>query len=390
MTVLALGFGLLLFASSAPAADVATDNPRRTALDKAVHDAAGAYFRDSCHVGLSMAVLRDGDTRFYNYGSTSRSNSRLPSRRSVYEIGSVTKTFTGTLAALAVVEGRMELDGDFRRHLKESYPNLESGGKPITLRTLAAHTSGLPGDIPDSSDLFEKSDADRLPFDLLERERPYDRDRYLKELHSVRLAAPPGDGFIYSNIGMKLVGFGLEEVYGRSFAELIAERIAAPLDMRRTFLEVPPQEEHLLVQGYNHNGKPMPYHLANLGAAGGLYSTSEDLIRYAVWHLGEDDPVIRQAHSLIAGTLDSYGRGMNWYVAVTPEGERKVWQSGGTFGMSSQLILFPEAREAYVLLANDACPNTQSELEKLAFTARAGVRMSTADRQGRDPGAALD
>lgn len=362
-----------------PAIATPANNLPTTPQDGIVATAAETFFKDSCHVGLSMAVYNRGTTRFYNYGTTSKSRPSLPTQRTLYEIGSVTKTFTGVLASKAILDGRMTLDGDFRSYLAEPYPNLELDGKPITLRTLTAHTSGMPRDIPDNSDLFQNPDFDTLPDKLIARERDYDRARYLRELHQVKLAATPGTTFNYSNIGMKLVGFGLEQVYGDSYGQLLNRHITAPLGMKHTALSVRPLDRRYLAQGYGATGRPTPYHLANAGAAGGLYSDTEDMIRYATWHLDESDPLIRQSHTVIAGTLSNYGRGMNWNMATTSDIEgkvwdRKIWQSGGLYGMSSQVILFPDSREAYVLLANDACFKTQSELETIALTVHAALK----------------
>ena len=362
---------LLALALIGPAAaQVPTDNRLRTDLDRTVHSAATAFFADPCHVGMSMAIYERGKVWFYNYGTTSKSRSSLPTQRTLYEIGSVTKTFTGILASKAILDGKMTFDGDFRPYLERPYPNLENDGVPVTLRSLVAHTSGLPADLPDNSDLFAEADFETLPFKLVEREKDYDDARYLDELHGVELAWEPGKQFSYSNLGTKLVGFGLRNVYGAPYSQLVQEFVTGPLGMTSTGFSVPPAQRHLLAEPYGVSGKPVPYHSPNIGAAGGLYSNNEDMIRYAAWHLDESIPVVRRSHELIAGSMEEFGLAMNWYVALH-NGERKVWQSGGVFGMSSQLILFPDSSAAYVLLANDACMNTQSELEKIALAVHA-------------------
>jgi CubicO group peptidase (beta-lactamase class C family) len=339
-----------------------------------VHGAATAFFADQCHVGMSLAVYDRGKVRFYNYGTVSKSNRRLPSRRTLYEIGSVTKTFTGVVASKAILDGKMTLDSDFRAYLEGSYPNLAKEGVSLTLRSLVAHTSGLPRDMPDNSELFVEPDFETLPFKLVQREKDYDDARYLEELHGVTLASEPGKQFSYSNLGTKVVAFGLQKVYGAPYSQLVHDFVTRPLRMRRTVLSVPPAQRHMLAEPYGVSGKPVPYHLPNAGAAGGLYSTTEDMIRYAAWHLDETIPLVRRRHELIAGSSEEFGRAMNWYVARHDNGERKIWQSGGVFGMSSQLILFPDSSAAYVLLANDGCFNTQSELEKIAFAVHASAR----------------
>lgn len=342
-----------------------SDNPKRSASDKAVDKAAGEFFAEGGHVGLSIGIYDGGKTVFYNYGTTNKSVPRLPDQKSIYEIASITKTFTGALASGALLDGKMTLDGDFRAYLSEPYPNLEKNGKFITLRLLAAHRAGLPKNVPDTDALFKNPNFDTLPFQLIELEKTYDDAAYLRALHQVELRSEPGSEFVYSNFGIKLIGFGLQHVYRQSLEQLLTTQILDPLGMKRTGLAVSPHNERLLVQGYSPSGKPMPYHLFNAGAAGGLYSDADDMVRYIRWQLDESDPVIRQSHSAIFGNGDHVQEGMVWY--MTQEGgERKLWESGGAFGMASQLVLYPESKIGVVLLANDGGFSTQEQLGAMA------------------------
>jgi serine-type D-Ala-D-Ala carboxypeptidase/endopeptidase len=366
----------MAFAASA-SAGVPTDNPRKSPLDQAVDAAATTFFSDRCHVGLSIAITDRGRRHFYDYGTVSKAAPRLPTPRSLYEIGSVTKTFTGVLAAKALIEGKMSLDNDFREYLHGTYPNLQLNGKPITLRTLASHTSGMPRDIPNNDYLFHgKPDFDKLPYLLLEREKGYDRRRYLDELHEVQLASEPGAKMSYSNIGLKLIGFGLETVTGLDFDRLLARDITHPLKMTDTALMLSQSQRSRLAQGYLPGGSPAPNTLPNAGAAGGLISSAEDMVKYAEWQLDERNPVIARAHQPIWGTPENFAVGLIWDIGRTADGERRLWHSGGVYGMSSQLILFPDSQQGYVLLANDGCMNTQGQLETIAMTIRSAPRNS--------------
>ena len=341
-----------------------------SSFDLAVDRAVANFFKDSIHVGLSIGIYDNGSVHFYNYGVTSKTRPQKPTSQSLYEIASVTKTFTGALASKALLEGKMSLDSDFRSYLKEAYPNLELNGKPVTLRSLASHTSGLPKDIPDSDALFQHPDFDKLPFQLIASEEPYDTKRYLDELHDVTLSNKPGAKMRYSNIGIKLISFGLENVYGRSYGRLLEDFVIGPLGMKHTGLAVTARDKSRLVQGYSSSDKPMPYHLLNAGAAGGLYSSTEDLIKYVAWQLAEVDPIVKKSHALISGDIGSFGTGLISDETTTADKERKIWHSGGAYGMSSQLILFPDSNVGLVLLANDGGFNSQHDLDMLAMAIR--------------------
>jgi CubicO group peptidase (beta-lactamase class C family) len=350
-----------------------SDNSKRTEFDRALDRAVVEFFAKGPHVGLSIGIYDRGKTVFYDYGTVDKSVNRIPDKRSIYEIASITKTFTGALASKAVLDGKITLDGDFRHYLGASYPNLEKNGKFITLRLLAAHRAGLPKNVPDTDALFKNADFETLPFQLIDLEKPYDDEAYLRALHNVQLRNEPGSEFVYSNFGVKLIGFGLQHVYHQSLEDLLKKEILTPLGMKRTGLAVFPHDRRLLVQGYSPGGKPMPYHLFNAGAAGGMYSDAEDMVRYIHWQLDESDPVIRQSHIAIFGSGEKVQEGLIWY--MTEEGgERKIWESGGAFGMASQLVLYPESKIGIVLLANDGGFSTQDELGALAREIRAAYR----------------
>jgi D-alanyl-D-alanine-carboxypeptidase/D-alanyl-D-alanine-endopeptidase len=340
-----------------------------TDIDSAVQQAVAPFMAGSCHVGLSMAVVNGESSGFYNYGSTVRGQSVLPTPDSVYEIASVTKTFTGVLAARAVLERRIELDADFRQYLPQPYPNLTWQGHPITLRTLATHRSGLPRDLPDTDDLYAHPDDEQQPSQLLARDAPYDRRRYLRELHSVQLRHEPGAVEAYSNLGLKVIGWGLEKVYATPYEQLVQRTILAPLGMSSSGFVLTAAESRRLVRGYSRGGNLMPYHLRNAGAAYGLYSTPHDMANYARWQLDESIAVIRLAHQPIYADLAS-GQALIWNVAMD-HGSRMLWHGGGTFGMSSQVVLYPDQHEGYVLLANDTCAGTESALGDIATAVHA-------------------
>lgn len=344
---------------------LASDNPSTSDQDRVIDRASRQLFSNTCHVGLSIAVSRDARGYFYDYGSTSRETAKLPTPDSVYEIGSVTKTFTGALAAQALVDHRMALDADFRSYLPASYPNLAWQGKPITLRTLATHRSGLPRDLPDTDDLYSHVDFETLPSRLIARDAPYDHARYLRELHGVQLTTAPGEREAYSNLGLKVLGFGLETISGAAFETLVSRDILQPLGMSSTGFVVSTADQPRLVEGYSRGGHRMPYHLRNAGAAYGLYSTTRDMAQYLRWQLDERLMLIRRAHEPLIGDQTD-GKAMIWNLALASNGHRLLWHGGGTFGMTSQVVLFPEDHQGFVLLANDTCEGTERALRQLA------------------------
>ena len=372
---LALFLGVSAASKAQTIRPLPTDNPKVTKADKAVGEAVSKFLSNSCHVGLSIAMVKGGQTTFYNAGSNFRDKQELANPDNIYEIASVTKTFTGALAADAVVDHRMKLDANFGEYLPQAYPNLAWQGHPITLRTLATHRSGLPRDLPDTDDLYANRNFNTFPDQLIARETGYDEARYLRELHSVHLNSLPGSNEVYSNLGTKVIGFGLEHVYGMPYETLIEQKILRPLGMTSTGFVIASAKQSRLVRGYDQNGKLMPYHLPNAGAAYGLYSTLRDMEKYLRWQLDEANPVIALAHQPLLGKVED-GEGLIWNLAVD-RGTRILWHGGGTFGMSSQIVLYPDAQEGFVLLANDTCQGTEGGLKDIAMEVHQALDSAT-------------
>jgi len=342
-----------------------TDNARQSPLDQAVDQAARAFFASGCHVGLSVAAVTPGASFFYDYGSARRDAAALADSTSLYEIASVTKVFTAALAARAVIEHRLSLDGDFRADLPGAFPNLELDDRPITLRWLIAHRSGMPRDIPDTDAIFAKHDPLTRPYELRARLGSLDRRRLIAALHGIRLRQGPGAEEHYSNAGYLLVGLGLERVYGQPFEALMERRLLRPLAMRATTFSVPPSRRDRLVTGYDLLGRRMPEHPRSAGAAWGLYSSPEDMARFVRWELERRDPAVILSQQLLLGS-ESDGVAMPWHVMLD-RGEPMLWYSGESFGMTSQVVLFPRQHEGYVLLVNDACTGSEQGLAQLAM-----------------------
>ena len=348
------------------------DNPLHTALDRAVAAQADRFFASGCHVGLSLAAVRRDETDFYNYGATTRHGPELPDKRSLYEIASVTKVFTAALAAKAVVDHRIALDGDFRSHLPGSYPNLAWNGKPITLRWLLTHRAGMPRDIPDTDAIFAKHDLMTLPFEYVALSRGFDRSRFVSALHAVHLRSAPGDKEVYSNAGFLVIGLGLEKVYGQPYRELLRRTILNPLGMSSTDLIVRGADRPRLMKSYDRYGRVMPYHPQDAGAAWGLYSSTEDMAKFVRWQLDERDPTVVRSHQPLVGNAAD-GVAMAWHLELAGH-DRMLEHSGGSFGTSAQVVLFPGLQEGYVLLTNDACEGTEGALRDFAVALHDRVR----------------
>lgn len=300
-------------------------------------------------VGLVVGARTGSETRFWCRGE-------LPDREtSVFEIGSVTKTFTSLLLADLARDGVVALDDPVSRYLPAAPP---VRGRPITLEDLATHHSGLP----------------RLPAGLLwpalttQRGDPYAR------LDEAALAAavprtppkrPPGRRFRYSNHGAGLLGWALARAAGTTYDELVGDRVTRPLGLTDTGIEVPVGAAHRVAAGHNwRRGDAGPWHLAALAGAGGLRSTAPDLLRYLA-AFAEDDtgPLAESAAETrrVRHRVGKLGVGLAWMVIAGGEGPRRfrlpsdvLWHDGGTGGYRAFAAVVPATGGAVVVLSNQA------------------------------------
>ncbi|HEY8959194.1 serine hydrolase domain-containing protein [Chitinophaga sp.] len=342
-----------LFLSSIHAqAQVTTDNLRKTKVDSLVQSALTVFMQDTRRVSAEVGVYTGGQTYIYRY-----SKSTLPDINTPYEIGSISKTFTGYLLAKAVVNKKVKLDDDIRFYLNGDYPNLQYKGRAIQLKHLITHLSGLPFLLPDSRDLFQQPE-DSIPGIINAQQQDYSTAAFLNDLHQVQLDTVPGYHFKYSNAGAQLLGIILERIYGMSYAELVRKFITRPQHMKHTTALLPDNA----AKGYNQRGRIMPYNPPMMAAAGGIYSSVDDMLQYIRLHADETDPSAKLTHQPAWGDINNFAIGLNWQMNKTSNGLRRIWQSGGTFGFASYCVVYPERNTGIVILTNEADRTAQEAL----------------------------
>lgn len=328
---------------------VPSDNPLRDATDSLVERLVRPYIQQGHTAGLCLAVIGPKAVRRYCYGEVRRGSRQLPDpRRTIFEIGSVTKTFTALLLARQTLRGRVALPDSVNRYLPRTIPPLAYAGAPITLETLANHTAGLPR-LP--ANIYNG------PIDPADPYRHYTPDSLLRFLRGYRPTVRPGTQFSYSNLGAGLLGSLLARQAGRSFEELIVKNICRPLRLRDTYLELPATQLPRLAQGYDEKGEPTAvWHLAALQGSGAIKSTLQDMIRYTRAQLGQFRHPLTRAMRLtqqetFRGPDNTMGLG--WRIARQPT--RTYWHhSGGTGGGRSFVGFDPGRQLGVVVLSNAA------------------------------------
>jgi serine-type D-Ala-D-Ala carboxypeptidase/endopeptidase len=319
--------------------------------------------------GVSVAVIRDGVTRFHNAGIADRAANRPASEHMVYEIGSISKTFTSLILAHAIREGRAKIDDDVRKHLPPGYDNLVRDGRAVTLRDMLTTTSALPDNIPDWMATMGTLPPDQLTATVARLLAGYDTPRFLAELKTVQLVDVPGHLPRHSNTASQLQGIVAERLYGQSYDALLARFIEKPLGMRAGGAAVPPA---LLATGYSGEGAvrarlDMPV----IRAAGGLHYSTADMARYLSAHIAASDAAMALTHQPLFGAPGASQIGFHWVIGKTADSLVYLRHSGGTFGFSSYCDFYPAQRYGVVVLANSS--NAQNTAQGLADAIHAAL-----------------
>lgn len=344
-----------------------SDNKLKTRLDSLVNSTVSAFMNDSSRVGLSIGIIKDGISLFYNYGTTEKGKRQIPTANSVYELASITKTFSSALLAKAVLDKKVKLDDDIRLYLDGKYPNLEYKGVPIKLINLANLTSGLPNWMPDNKDLFSKANPDSIPYILDAIHKKYSRADLYRDLHHVKLDTVPGSVTRHCNTAAQLLGYIMERVYGARIDQLLKKYFAEPLKMRNTAFLADGKLPAALVKGYDGKGRVMPFIVwEDLRVAASISSTASDMLKYMAYQMDGSKAEVMLSHRPTNGTPENGAIALNWKVNVTDKGIRKFSHTGGSLGFSSYIVFYPDQKTGIILLANEAGPTTQGALISLA------------------------
>jgi serine-type D-Ala-D-Ala carboxypeptidase/endopeptidase len=308
-----------------------------------------------------VGFIDEGGPRWVAHGSPYLNGDSL------FEIGSVTKAFTGILLAEMIERGEVALDDPVAKYLPESVKLPVYNGKPITLGSLVTQSSGLP----------------RLPPNLkpADAENPYADyrvDQLYEGLAAVKLTVEPFQRYEYSNFGTGLLGHVLARRAGKSYYELLRERVLKPLAMNDTVIELSADQRERLIPGYTAGLQPAKnWDLPTLAAAGALRSTANDMLKLLSASLGlrpVDSPTLvkalaRAPEALLPAGSETLEIGMAWHI-VSRRGPRIVWHNGGTGGYRAWCGFVPETKTAVVVLANTALPMDDVGLHLLNNTFR--------------------
>jgi D-alanyl-D-alanine-carboxypeptidase/D-alanyl-D-alanine-endopeptidase len=320
----------------------AQQSPAADRLEKLIRDRVDSGMA----IGLVVGVLEaDGTRRTAAYG-TAGPGAKPLSDKSIFEIGSITKVFTGTLLADMAARGVLAVDDPAQKHAPEMMRLPTRGEKPITLLDLSTHHSGLPR-LPDN--LAPKDPANPYVDYTLERLNAF--------LQGYTLTRDIGATFEYSNLGTGLLGAILANRAGTGYESLVRERILSPLGMTMTGVQVSAAMAPESAIGHNAAGVPVPAWISGvLVGAGGLRSNVDDMLKFLDANIGPPKSALERAmRTAHEPRRDAGGMriGLNWLTRTVGQ-DRIVWHNGGTGGFRTFIGFDPERQIGAVVLSNSA------------------------------------
>lgn len=303
---------------------------------------ASAFLKNTRNPGLSIAVVtRDPQTgqleaMLLNYGTTAKDGGQPVTSDTVYEIGSITKAFTGILLAEAVNVGKVRLDDPIQKYVPPDVHAPTYKDIPITILNLATHRAALPRD-PDSDDM---------------------QDIY-SWLDTYKLAHAPGSQYVYSNLGYALLGDILARLSGNDYGTLEFQSVSQPLGLIDTAETLSDDQTNRLALGYTYDGSLMPYFPTSgaLSSAGYLRSTLNDMTRFLIDNMQPDTTSLASSLRL-AQVVEAEGRnpgsgaGLGWDINHPGAPDESIWKGGVTPGFSSYISFRRDGGSGFVILTN--------------------------------------
>ena len=342
-------FACALFAAAAAQAQSALI-PASAPLEQLAREALGTQ------PGMAVAAAwRDGKASFagVSVGASVAAPATSGPDATLFEIGSISKVFTGLLLAQAVEAGDLRLDDTLGVVLRDKVHFAHPDVAAVTLRQLVTHTSCLPRLPPD----FTKQDYVREnPY------RSYDRARMWATLGALKIEGPAPCEARYSNFAFGVLGEILSERYGKPWAELVRERITVPLGMRNT-LQVLGEHAPRLAPPFSGAAPASAWDMQAFAGAGALRSTAGDLLLFGRGILaGRQGPLGAAAERLLT-PLARFNGEIGYAIAINGPPARPTYShTGGTGGYRSLLLLMPDTAEVVVLVAS----NAQSSVWRMA------------------------
>lgn len=296
------------------------------------------------NVGIVVGIIDADGTQYYSFGTKSLTTKEKVDEHSVFEIGSISKTFTGILLADQVVKGKVKLDDPVQKYLPKGVTSPTRNGEAIQLVHLSNHTSALPR-MPSNFNPTNPAN----PF------ADYSEKAMYEFLTGYELPREIGSQYEYSNYAVGLLGHILAQQQEMTYEELVLKTITTPLDMQDTRISLSPEMTKNLAMGHSGARQVENWDIPTLGGAGAIRSTAVDMLKYLAANMGMQKsdlyPAMQLAHKNTRKDGIQPIVGLGWHTANV-SGTAVIWHNGGTGGYRTFTGFVKGGKKGVVVLAN--------------------------------------
>ena len=312
------------------------------------------------------------------FGFRDRAKKIPASAETVYRAGSVSKLFTDVAIMQLVEDGKIDLDEPVAKYVPDFKPKYKEGQKPITLRMLMAHQSGLIRESP-VGNYFDPSEPTL--------------EKTVASLDGIELVYDPGARMKYSNAAIALVGYTLEVSQKEKFEKFVQRRVLDQLGMKSgSFLPTAEVKKHLadaVMWTYHGREFPAPTFELGMAPAGCLYASVLDLAKFhsCLFAGGQaGDKQILKAETIaemlrpqFAKTEGQRGFGLGFIVAEL-DGKKRIGHGGAVYGFSTEFAALPTEKLGVVAISardssNAVTTRVANEALRLMLAVKAGKEL---------------
>lgn len=308
--------------------------------------------------GLSIGLLIEGDVHYLNYGHMDREENQLVDENTLFEIASISKSFTGLGIAKLVEEGRITLSDPVSMYLPGFHGVFEDTKQPITLEHLLYHTSGIPFE---SITMFKETSDQRELYNVAMAMSGYE------------LARMPGRRFEYATINYDILGAVIEVVTGTDFRTYIEQEILAPIGMMDSSVGVP-KNEALMSEGFKISFfKPSYYdapRFASNEPAGYIISSAKDMMAYIQYQVGMNQGAlenIRPMTHVPDESVPSFNNAFyayGWFYQLN--GDNEINHGGNNPNFTTYISFNDSMDSGLIMLSNSNSENVQELARNIA------------------------
>jgi len=316
----------------------------QTTLSEEIRDNVQLRIDNGINTGIVIGITDTDGALYHSFGIKSLKTNEAVDEYSVFEIGSISKTFTGILLADMVMKGELKLEDPLQDYLPDGITAPTRNGESIKLVQLSNHTSSLPR-MPNNFNPANPAN----PFSDYSEKQLYDF------LNTYELPRDIGSEYEYSNYAVGLLGHIMATRSNSTYEDLMVAVIAKPLNLKNTRTTLTPEMEKNLAMGHSAGIEVENWDLTTLAGAGAIRSTAVDMLNYLTVNMGKEKnslyPAMQLSHKNSGKDNSQPIVGLGWHTMVFDDMEI-IWHNGGTGGYRTFVGFIMGGDKGVVVLSN--------------------------------------